>query len=224
MTAVPCCAGAAQRVLVPKELCDLKPFPAPEVVLLAAFHVSGLVLGGSCVSYRHPAGQRCPGSCHSSGILTALPVLQAFLTRTNNQEVTAIALQPSSILQSSLQDADSGQLRAIPCPPALDSAATIASHASVINTAVQSAPRSAAVPYKAAVALDLESAAAAASASSLGVALLLRSSDGGRGLVAQLVFKPACHATEAARLMAQHLQVSNFVTPKHMPAHAASCL
>lgn len=54
LTAVPCCAGAAsaQRVLVPKELCDLKPFPATEVVLLAAFHVSGLVLG----SHASPAG------------------------------------------------------------------------------------------------------------------------------------------------------------------------
>lgn len=142
-------------------------------------------------------------------VLGNVPVLQAFLTRTNNQEVTAVALQPSSILQPSLQDADSDHQLVVPCPPALDSAATIASHASVVNTAVLSASRSAAVPYQAAVALDMESAAAAARASSLGVALLLRSSDGGCGLAAELVFKPACHATEAARLMAQHLQVSS---------------
>jgi hypothetical protein len=153
-----------QRVLVPKELCHLKPFPAPEVVLLAAFHVSGLVLG----LHASPAGILQLSLLRSPGLPSF--VLQAFLTRTNNQEVTSIALQPSSALRPRLQDAGAGQLLVVPCPPSLDSAATITSHASVINTAVLSASWSAAAPYQAAVALDMESAAAAASASSLGVA------------------------------------------------------
>lgn len=123
--------------------------------------------------------------------------LQAFLTRTNNQEVTIIALSSSP----------DGALVNVPCP-ACNPETTIATHAGLLQEAVLATKGAAASPqhYQAAVATDAQAAAELAADSGLGLALLLGDDDGGT-LHTDLVYKTSAYTPEAAVLISRHFKV-----------------
>lgn len=124
--------------------------------------------------------------------------------RTNNQEITAVGLQPSAEFQTLLPGAGEQQLLVVPCP-AIDSAITLASHAKSFHEAALTSSAQSAAPFQAVVASDVDTAQAGAAASVLGLALLIHSIDSGQ--VAELVFKAGSRSQEDAKLTACHLQV-----------------
>lgn len=144
--------------------------------------------------------------------------LQAFLVRTNNQEITAVGLQPSTELQNVLPSAAAHEqhLLIVPCP-AMDGASTLATHTKSCHEAVATTSAQSTAPFQAVVASDVETAHAGAAASVLGLALLVHST--GSSKVAQLVFKAGSRSQEDAKLTACHLQVSYVSTWSCAPVH-----
>ena len=128
--------------------------------------------------------------------------MQAFLTRTNNQEVTSVALHSPSTPGST-----SPAVLQVPCP-ALEDSSTIFTHAQYVQEAVlglkaNAAPAPGPQPCNAAVVLDNAHAAnEQAAAGGLGLALLVANNS-----TLHLVYKTTAYAQEAATLIACHLMV-----------------
>jgi hypothetical protein len=134
--------------------------------------------------------------------------------RTNNQEITAVGLQPSTQFQTLLPGAgaDKQQLLVVPCP-AIDGNSTLAAHAQSFHEAALTSSAQSDSPFQAVVASDVETAQAGVASSVLGLALLVHSNDSGK--VAELVFKAGSRSQEDAHLTACHFQVRQTVRLHH---------